>query len=134
MTDARPDLARRALVEGALVAGEWRHFWVYLAGPFACAALGAFAYQLVQQRDKLNIIVFLTRPVGNHDHIQSCVDRLFDGRQILRDFRGIEGVRFGFALGEYLLKVPERLTLRFALVGQPQADGVFAPRGKVNHV
>jgi len=48
VTDARPDLARRALAEGALVAGEWRHFWVYLAGPFAGAALGAFAYQLVR--------------------------------------------------------------------------------------
>ena len=32
----------------ALVAGEWRHFWVYLAGPFAGAALGALAYQLVR--------------------------------------------------------------------------------------
>ena len=32
----------------ALVAGEWRDFWVYLAGPVAGAALGAFAYQLVR--------------------------------------------------------------------------------------
>jgi aquaporin NIP len=32
----------------ALVAGEWRDFWVYVAGPVAGAALGAFAYQLVR--------------------------------------------------------------------------------------
>jgi MIP family channel proteins len=32
----------------ALVVGEWRDFWVYLAGPVAGAALGAFAYQLVR--------------------------------------------------------------------------------------
>ena len=32
----------------ALVAGEWRGFWVYLAGPVAGAALGALAYQLVR--------------------------------------------------------------------------------------
>jgi aquaporin NIP len=32
----------------ALAANEWSHFWVYLAGPFAGAALGAFAYQLVR--------------------------------------------------------------------------------------
>jgi aquaporin NIP len=32
----------------ALVAGEWKSFWVYLAGPVAGAALGALAYQLVR--------------------------------------------------------------------------------------
>jgi aquaporin NIP len=32
----------------ALAAGEWSEFWVYLAGPLAGAALGAFAYQLVR--------------------------------------------------------------------------------------
>jgi aquaporin NIP len=32
----------------ALAAGEWRDFWVYLAGPVLGAALGAFAYQLVR--------------------------------------------------------------------------------------
>ena len=32
----------------ALVAGEWRDFWVYIAGPFAGAGLGALAYQLVR--------------------------------------------------------------------------------------
>ena len=32
----------------ALAAGEWRDFWVYLAGPVIGAALGAFAYQLVR--------------------------------------------------------------------------------------
>ena len=32
----------------ALVSGEWRDFWVYVAGPVAGAALGAFAYQLVR--------------------------------------------------------------------------------------
>ena len=32
----------------ALAAGEWTEFWVYLAGPVAGAALGAFAYQLVR--------------------------------------------------------------------------------------
>jgi MIP family channel proteins len=29
----------------ALASGEWSDFWVYLAGPFAGAALGALAYQ-----------------------------------------------------------------------------------------
>ncbi len=32
----------------ALVSGEWTDFWVYLGGPLAGAALGAFAYQLVR--------------------------------------------------------------------------------------
>lgn len=32
----------------AVAAGEWRSFWVYLAGPLAGAALGALAYQLVR--------------------------------------------------------------------------------------
>jgi aquaporin NIP len=32
----------------ALAAGQWTDFWVYLAGPFAGAPLGAFAYQLVR--------------------------------------------------------------------------------------
>jgi MIP family channel proteins len=32
----------------ALAAGEWSDFWIYVAGPFTGAALGAFAYQLVR--------------------------------------------------------------------------------------
>jgi glycerol uptake facilitator-like aquaporin len=32
----------------ALVAGELRDLWIYLVGPIAGAALGAFAYQLVR--------------------------------------------------------------------------------------
>ena len=32
----------------ALVAGEWRHLWIYLVGPIVGAALGALAYQLVR--------------------------------------------------------------------------------------
>jgi aquaporin NIP len=32
----------------ALASGEWQHFWIYLAGPLAGAALGAFAYQTVR--------------------------------------------------------------------------------------
>lgn len=32
----------------ALVAGEWRDFWVYVIGPIAGAALGAISYQLVR--------------------------------------------------------------------------------------
>jgi aquaporin NIP len=32
----------------ALASGTWTDFWVYLAGPIAGAALGAFAYQLVR--------------------------------------------------------------------------------------
>ena len=32
----------------ALASGEWRDFWIYLAGPFAGAALGAFAYQAIR--------------------------------------------------------------------------------------
>ena len=35
----------------ALAAGEWRSFWVYVAGPVAGAALGALAYQLVRGED-----------------------------------------------------------------------------------
>jgi aquaporin NIP len=34
----------------ALVAGEWRAFWVYLAGPVLGALLGAGAYQVVRGR------------------------------------------------------------------------------------
>jgi aquaporin NIP len=32
----------------ALAAGEWGDFWIYVAGPVAGAALGAFAYQAVR--------------------------------------------------------------------------------------
>jgi aquaporin NIP len=32
----------------ALVSGQWRDFWVYLAGPLIGAPLGAFAYQFVR--------------------------------------------------------------------------------------
>jgi MIP family channel proteins len=32
----------------ALAAGEWRAFWIYVAGPLAGAAVGALAYQLVR--------------------------------------------------------------------------------------
>jgi MIP family channel proteins len=32
----------------ALAAGEWRAFWVYLAGPIVGAAFGALAYQVVR--------------------------------------------------------------------------------------
>ncbi len=32
----------------ALVAGEWRDFWIYVLGPLAGASIGAFAYQLVR--------------------------------------------------------------------------------------
>lgn len=32
----------------ALASGEWMDFWVYVIGPVAGAALGAFAYQLVR--------------------------------------------------------------------------------------
>ena len=32
----------------ALAVGEWSDFWIYVAGPLAGAALGAFAYQLVR--------------------------------------------------------------------------------------
>jgi aquaporin NIP len=32
----------------ALVSGTWTDFWIYLVGPVAGAALGAFAYQLVR--------------------------------------------------------------------------------------
>jgi aquaporin NIP len=32
----------------ALAAGQWSDFWIYVAGPVAGAALGAFAYQAVR--------------------------------------------------------------------------------------
>jgi aquaporin NIP len=32
----------------ALAAGEWSDFWIYVLGPLAGAALGAFAYQAVR--------------------------------------------------------------------------------------
>jgi MIP family channel proteins len=32
----------------ALAAGEWRDFWVYVAGPLIGASIGALAYQLVR--------------------------------------------------------------------------------------
>ena len=32
----------------ALVSGQWRDFWVYIAGPLVGASLGAFAYQFVR--------------------------------------------------------------------------------------
>jgi aquaporin NIP len=32
----------------AMVSGQWRDFWVYLAGPLIGAPLGAFAYQFVR--------------------------------------------------------------------------------------
>ena len=32
----------------ALAAGQWSDFWIYVAGPVAGAALGAFAYQIVR--------------------------------------------------------------------------------------
>jgi len=32
----------------ALASGEWRDFWVYVAGPLVGAAAGAFGYQLVR--------------------------------------------------------------------------------------
>ncbi len=32
----------------ALVSGQWRDFWIYLAGPLVGAPLGAFAYQFVR--------------------------------------------------------------------------------------
>jgi MIP family channel proteins len=35
----------------ALVAGEWRDFWLYLVGPIVGAAIGAFAYQVVRGPD-----------------------------------------------------------------------------------
>jgi MIP family channel proteins len=35
----------------ALAAGEWQDFWIYLVGPVAGAAAGAFAYQLIRGRE-----------------------------------------------------------------------------------
>jgi aquaporin NIP len=32
----------------ALAAGEWQDFWIYVVGPVAGAAAGAFAYQLIR--------------------------------------------------------------------------------------
>ena len=33
----------------ALASGEWRDFWIYVAGPLLGAAGGGFAYQLVRR-------------------------------------------------------------------------------------
>jgi aquaporin NIP len=35
----------------AAAAGEWRDFWIYVAGPVAGASLGALAYQFVRGED-----------------------------------------------------------------------------------
>jgi MIP family channel proteins len=35
----------------ALAAGEWQDFWIYVLGPVAGAALGAFGYQLIRGRE-----------------------------------------------------------------------------------
>ena len=35
----------------ALVAGEWRDFWIYVAGPLLGAVVAAFAYELVRGRN-----------------------------------------------------------------------------------
>jgi aquaporin NIP len=32
----------------ALVSREWQDFWIYVVGPVAGAAAGAFAYQLIR--------------------------------------------------------------------------------------
>jgi aquaporin NIP len=32
----------------ALASGTWTHYWIYVVGPLAGAALGAFAYQLIR--------------------------------------------------------------------------------------
>ena len=36
----------------AVAAGEWHDFWLYVLGPVAGAALGAFAYQLIRGTDR----------------------------------------------------------------------------------
>jgi aquaporin NIP len=35
----------------ALAAGEWKDFWIYVAGPMLGAVVGALAYQLVRGDD-----------------------------------------------------------------------------------
>jgi aquaporin NIP len=35
----------------ALVAGEWQHFWIYVAGPLLGAVAAAFAYEVVRGRE-----------------------------------------------------------------------------------
>ena len=37
----------------ALASGEWRDFWIYVAGPLLGAAVGGFAYQLVRREASL---------------------------------------------------------------------------------
>jgi glycerol uptake facilitator-like aquaporin len=32
----------------ALASGEWKSFWIYIAGPLVGAAIGALAYQFVR--------------------------------------------------------------------------------------
>jgi len=45
----------------ALAAGAWHDFWIYLAGPFVGAALGAFAYQLVRGEHPRRAVVVAER-------------------------------------------------------------------------
>jgi aquaporin NIP len=35
----------------ALAAGEWKDFWIYIAGPILGAIAGALAYQVVRGND-----------------------------------------------------------------------------------
>jgi hypothetical protein len=64
-----------------------------------------------------DILVELLRP--QQTGIGLPADGLFDARQGLRDFRSVEGVGFGLALGEDLLEVAERSGVRRALQGEP---------------
>lgn len=39
----------------ALAAGEWQDFWLYVVGPVAGAALGAFAYELIRGTEQRSV-------------------------------------------------------------------------------
>jgi aquaporin NIP len=39
----------------ALASGQWHDFWVYVAGPFIGAPLGALAYQFVRGEHRVDV-------------------------------------------------------------------------------
>jgi aquaporin NIP len=53
----------------ALIAGEWKDFWVYILGPLAGALAGAFLYQAIRGRPDLAPAPTARRPRGGTDAV-----------------------------------------------------------------